>query len=69
MPLGGAGVEDAIAALKRNKHELRRRVAGELTLKYAPDLRFLPDETFDRLDATRRMFSDEKVMRDIAAPR
>ncbi len=34
------------------------RSAEELTLKYAPDLRFRPDETFDRLDETRRLFSD-----------
>ncbi len=69
MPLmGSVPVEEAIAALARNKAELRHRVASELTLKYAPDLRFRPDETFDRLDETRRLFSDEKVRRDLAAP-
>jgi ribosome-binding factor A len=68
MPLGGADVDLAIAALKRNKFELRHRIAKEMTLKYAPDLRFLPDETFDRLDETRRLFSNETVQRDIAAP-
>jgi len=69
MPLmGGALVEDAIAALARNKYELRRRVSAEMTLKYAPDLRFRPDETFDRLDETRRLFSNPVVQRDIAAP-
>lgn len=69
MPLmGTAKVEDAIKALSRNKGELRRKVGAELTLKYAPDLRFRPDETFDRLDETRRLFSDPTVQRDIAAP-
>ncbi len=68
MPLGGENIEAAIGALARNKPELRHRVAKEMTLKYAPDLRFLPDDTFDRLDETRRMFSDETVQRDIAAP-
>ena len=67
MPLGGQGVEEAIAALARNKHEIRRRVASEMTLKYAPDLRFRPDETFDRLDETRRLFADARVRRDIEA--
>jgi len=69
MPLGGGDVEAAIAALKRNKYELRHRIAKEMTLKYAPDLRFLPDPTFDRLDETRRMFSDAVVQRDITAGR
>ena len=68
MPLmGTVPVEDAIAALVRNSWELRRRIAAEMTLKYAPELRFRPDETFDRLDESRRMFSDETVKRDIAA--
>ncbi len=69
MPLmGSVPVEAAIAALARNKAELRHRVATELTLKYAPDLRFRPDETFDRLDETRRLFSDPKVKQDLSAP-
>lgn len=68
MPLmGSVPVEDAIKALARNKGELRRRVGAELTLKYAPDLRFRPDETFDRLDETRRLFADPTVQRDVAA--
>lgn len=68
MPLGGAGREDAIQALKRNRGELRRQIMREMTLKYAPDLRFVIDETFDRMDDTRRMFADERVRRDVEAP-
>jgi ribosome-binding factor A len=69
MPLmGSVPVEDAIAALARNKYELRRRISAELTLKYAPDLRFRPDAVFDRLEESRRMFADPVVQRDIAAP-
>lgn len=68
MPLmGTVNVTEAIAALKRNKFELRHRVAQEMTLRYAPDLRFLADDTFDRMDETRRLFADERVQRDIAA--
>ena len=67
MPLGGGDVKAIIEALARNKGELRHRVAKEMTLKYAPDLRFRADETFDRLDETRRLFSDERVQRDIRA--
>ncbi|MBF9029578.1 30S ribosome-binding factor RbfA [Rhodobacterales bacterium HKCCE3408] len=67
MPLGGGGREEAIAALKRNRGELRRAVTREMTLKYAPDLRFVIDETFDRMDETRRLFAEPKVRRDIEA--
>jgi ribosome-binding factor A len=67
MPLGGAGRVDAIQALKRNRGELRRAVMKDMTLKYAPDLRFVIDATFDQMDETRRLFDDEKVRRDVAA--
>ena len=68
LPLGGEGADRAVAALARVRGELRRAVSREMTLKFAPDLRFRVDDTFDRLDAARRLFSDETVARDVAAP-
>ena len=68
LPLGGQGQEEVIDLLARNKGELRRLVAKKLTLKFAPDLRFRLDETFDQMDATRRMLSDDRVRRDAEAP-
>ena len=65
--MGGATVQDAITALSRNAWELRKRVSSELTLRYSPELRFRADETFDRMDAARKMFADPQVQRDIAA--
>ncbi|WP_232831496.1 30S ribosome-binding factor RbfA [Pseudogemmobacter bohemicus] len=66
MPLlGTAPVEEAVKLLAKHRGELRHRVAAGLTLKYAPDLRFRPDETYDRLDETRRLFADPQVQRDI----
>ncbi|MEL6241540.1 MAG: 30S ribosome-binding factor RbfA [Pseudomonadota bacterium] len=64
LPLGGAGKEDILELLARNKSELRRVVAKKLALKFAPDLRFQLDETFDRMDDTRRMLSQDAVRRD-----
>ncbi|MFN3644270.1 MAG: 30S ribosome-binding factor RbfA [Gemmobacter sp.] len=67
LPLGGADREAALAALRRNRHELRRIVAQGLTLKFAPELRFALDETFDRMDAARALFQSDVVRRDVAA--
>jgi ribosome-binding factor A len=67
MPLGGHDVEDALKALRRNAPELRHLVAKAMTLKYAPQLRFQLDETFDQMDDTRRLFADERVRRDVEA--
>ena len=65
LPLGGKGQEDALKILARNKGELRRLVGKKVGLKFSPDLRFRLDETFDLLDDTRRMFSQDDVRRDI----
>ena len=64
-PLGGEGGEDLIALLAKNKSEIRRSMSKKLTLKYTPDLRFRIDETFDRMDETRRLFSQENIKRDL----
>lgn len=65
-PLGGQGSGDVVGLLARNKGELRRVIGKKVGLKFTPDLRFRLDETFDRLDETRRLFSDETVRRDVA---
>lgn len=65
MPLGGGHREEAIAALARNKYEMRRRLGKETELKFTPDLRFRIDETFDRMDETRAMFADDHVRQDL----
>ena len=67
MPLGGGARDEAIQALKRNKGELRRALMKDMTLKYAPDLRFVIDETFDRMDETREMLGRADVRRDVEA--
>jgi len=65
MPLGGEGRDASIQALARNKPELRRIIGRKAGLKFAPDLRFRLDETFDQMDETRRILSDETVRRDV----
>lgn len=68
MPLGGDHRQEAIQGLKRNKGELKRALSRETALKFTPDLRFLIDETFDRMDDTRRLFEQERVRRDVETP-
>ena len=68
LPLGGKGQDEVIKLLARNKGELRRAVSKKLALKFAPDLRFQLDETFDRMDDTRRMHNQDNVRRDTETP-
>lgn len=65
LPLGGQGQDEVIKLLARNRGELRRAVSKKLALKYAPDLRFQIDETFDRMDETRRMLAQQTVQEDV----
>ncbi|MFW2588841.1 30S ribosome-binding factor RbfA [Sagittula sp. SSi028] len=65
VPLGGQNADEMFELLKRNRNELRRAVAKGLTMKFSPELRFRLDETFDQLDETRRLFSDDTVRRDV----
>ncbi len=65
LPLGGKGADEALEALRRNKHELRRLLSKHLSLKFSPELRFQIDDTFDRIDDTRRLFSQDTVRRDL----
>jgi len=64
MPLGGRDIEKVMAALERAKAELRRQVTRTVNLKFSPELRFRLDETFDRMDDTRRMLGQDRVRRD-----
>ena len=64
MPLGGKDMKPVLEALERNKRYIRGEVAHAVNLKYAPDLRFRFDETFDegaRIDA---LLESPKVRQD-----
>lgn len=65
LPLGGDGKDDVVPLLARNKGELRRIIGKKLALKYAPDLRFRLDDTFDKMDETRRLLSQSQVVEDV----
>ncbi|MCJ2047251.1 30S ribosome-binding factor RbfA [Methylobacterium sp. J-078] len=65
MPLGGLNEAPVIAALERNKKALRQEVARRVNLKFAPDLRFLRDETFDEADRIDALLRTDKVRRDL----
>jgi ribosome-binding factor A len=65
MPLGGRDERPVLEALMRNRKALRAEVAHRVNLKFAPDLRFLRDETFDEASRIDALLKSEKVRRDI----
>src|SRR5271163_2509086 len=68
MPLGGQGAGAAIEALDRHKKELRALVARRVNLKFAPDLRFTLDTSFDAQAHMDALLRSPAVARDLKSP-
>ena len=65
LPLGGNGKEEALAALRRNRYEIRHLVVKGGSMRFAPELRFEIDGTFDQMDATRALLAENHMRQDI----
>jgi ribosome-binding factor A len=68
MPLGGQDERPVLQALERNKKVLRSEVARRVNLRFAPDLRFHRDDTFDEASRIDALLRTDKVRRDLAGP-
>jgi ribosome-binding factor A len=65
MPLGGKGIEAVLAALEANKRYIRGEVARAVNLKFAPEVRFRADQTFDEALRIDRLLASDKVRQDL----
>jgi len=68
MPLGGRDEEAVLKALDKNRKLLRQEVARRVNLKFAPDLRFRRDESFDEAARIDALLRSERVARDTVKP-
>ena len=64
-PLLGADEAEVLKALKRNVRYLKGEVAHRVNTKYAADLKFLADESFDEGSHIDRLLRDPKVAQDL----
>lgn len=65
MPLGGKDVDAVLAALMRSRKFIRGHVAQAVNLKFAPDIRFLADETFDEAQRIDEVLRSPRVAQDL----
>jgi ribosome-binding factor A len=65
MPLGGKGGEGIVAAFERNKRYLRGEIARRVALRYAPDLVFRRDTSFDEAGRIDALLRSPEVRRDL----
>jgi ribosome-binding factor A len=66
LPLGGTKVADVLAALERHKKALRGEIARRVNLRFAPDIRFKADSSFEcgaKIDALLEL---PEVKRDLS---
>ena len=68
MPLGGQNGAEVIVALERNKKFLRGEVSRKINLKFAPELRFRMDESFDNAAKIDALLNSPKVRGDLDDP-
>ena len=56
---------EIVAALNRHQRFIRGRVAPELDLKFAPEIRFHVDATFEQFGKIDALLKSERVQRDL----
>jgi ribosome-binding factor A len=67
MPLGGKDAAPVLKALESHKKFLRTEIAQRVNLKFAPDLRFRIDESFDNAAKIDALLHSPKVAQDLQA--
>lgn len=65
LPLGGEGVDSVLAALNRNRRYIRGEVARAINLKFAPEIRFMADDTFEEARRIDELLRSAKVAADL----
>jgi len=65
MPLGGVHAEEIVEALNRHRKFIRGRIAPQINLKYAPEIRFFVDDTFEEAGRIDELLRSDRVKRDL----
>jgi ribosome-binding factor A len=63
--LGGGAMDEVLAALARARPFLRRQLAAAVKLRYAPDLEFATDTSFEQASRIETLLRDPAVARDL----
>ena len=65
MPLGGQRAEEIVEALNRHRKFIRGRISPDLGLKFAPEVKFFVDTTFDEFSRIDALLRTDRVQRDL----
>ena len=65
MPLGGSDRQPVLEAFNRHKRYIRGEIGRKINLKFAPEVRFSVDDTFDEAERIDRLLASPEVRRDL----
>jgi ribosome-binding factor A len=65
VTLGDRDIKEVIDALNRHKRFIRGEIAHAVNLKFAPDIRFRRDETFEEASRIDALLASPKVRQDV----
>ena len=66
MPLGGNNIAEVLVTLDRHKKVLRGQIARRIDLRFAPDIRFKADPSFDYGTKIDALLELPEVKRDLS---
>lgn len=66
MPLGGLNQDEVLDALRRSKKFIRGQLSRAVNLKYAPDISFQIDTSFENSAKIDRLLHEAGVARDLS---
>lgn len=66
MPLGGKNIPEVLKALEKHKKFLRGEVAHMINMKFAPELRFREDDSFEYGSKIDALLRSPEVQRDVS---
>jgi len=67
MPLGGERAVEIVDALNRHRKFIRGQIAPQVNLKFAPEVKFFVDDTFDEASRIDAILRSDRVRRDLDA--
>ncbi len=66
MPLGGKDMKPVLEALDKMRKPLRTAIAQKVNLRFAPDIRFRADDSFEKSARIDELLASPAVRRDLA---
>lgn len=68
MTLNNAHLQEVVGGLQLAANYLRKQIAEKMQLRYAPELVFKVDKTFEEVDKIEKLLRDPKVVHDLQQP-